>query len=269
MKRVALVGRIPVGECGGRYRDKAAAVVASIILVCKVLQLFLLRAIAERGHHGTPLCEFASNENKRENIKLAIAFVFLMAGLASAQTKQITIGSLQYAGTAVSIFDGVTVESAYNVNLDASKVAVDPIEFKNIEMIVLGGRAGSGPINTGPACGTDPESTVPCQLSFTSILGNPQTLPVCATLTNRPWPNNFTQNCVSIAAQLKSKTGGNFTIQLLDGETFCTYGVTNVYLTTPPNQLALSPNCSQDPGFCGAVSTPIVLRALPAKSCGL
>jgi hypothetical protein len=201
--------------------------------------------------------------------KLAIAFVFLMAGLASAQTKQITIGSLQYAGTAVSIFDGVTVESAYNVNLDASKVAVDPIAFKNIEMIVLGGRAGSGPVNTGPACGTDPESTVPCQLSFTSILGNPQTLPVCATLTNRPWPNNFTQDCVSIAAQLKSKTGGNFTIQLLDGETFCTYGVTNVYLTTPPNQLALSPNCSQDPGFCGAVSTPIVLRALPAKSCGL
>jgi hypothetical protein len=99
--------------------------------------------------------------------KLAIAFVFLMAGLASAQTKQITIGSLQYAGTAVSIFDGVTVESAYNVNLDASKVAVDPIAFKNIEMIVLGGRAGSGPVNTGPACGTDPESTVPCQMSFT------------------------------------------------------------------------------------------------------
>ena len=50
MKRVALVARIPVGECGGRYRDKAAAVVASIILVCKVRQLFLLRAIAERGH---------------------------------------------------------------------------------------------------------------------------------------------------------------------------------------------------------------------------
>ena len=88
--------------------------------------------------------------------KLAIAFVFLMAGLASAQTKQITIGSLEYAGTAVSIFDGVTVESAYNVNLDASKVAVDPIAFKNIEMIVLGGRAGSGPVNTGPACRTDP-----------------------------------------------------------------------------------------------------------------
>ena len=55
MKRVALVERIPVGECGRRYRDKAAAVVASIILVCKVPQLFLLRAIAERGHHGTPL----------------------------------------------------------------------------------------------------------------------------------------------------------------------------------------------------------------------
>jgi hypothetical protein len=69
MKRVALVERIPVGECGRRYRDKAAAVVASIILVCKVPQLFLLRAIAERGHHGTPLCEFASNENNRENIK--------------------------------------------------------------------------------------------------------------------------------------------------------------------------------------------------------
>ena len=92
--------------------------------------------------------------------KLAIAFVFLMAGLASAQTKQITIGSLQYEGTAVSIFDGVTVESAYNVNLDASKVTVDLIEFKNIEMIVLGGRAGSGPVNTGPAYGTDPESTL-------------------------------------------------------------------------------------------------------------
>ena len=53
-----------------------------------------------------------------------------MAGLASAQTKQITIDSLEYAGTAVSIFDGVTVESAYNVNLDASKVTVDLIEFK-------------------------------------------------------------------------------------------------------------------------------------------
>jgi hypothetical protein len=195
--------------------------------------------------------------------------VGLMTGMAYAQTKQITIGSLEYGGTAVSIFDGVTVESSYIVNLDASKVAVDPIAFKNIEMIVLGGRAGSGPVNTGPACGTDPESTAPCQMSFTSILGNPQTLPVCATLTNRPWPNNFTQNCISIAAQLTSKTGGNFAIHLLDGETFCTYGVTNVYLTTPPNQLALSPNCSQEPGFCGAVSTPIVLRALPAKSCGL
>jgi len=121
-------------------------------------------------------CHFASSlqTGTIEKIsKLAIAFVFLMAGLASAQTKQITIGSLEYAGTAVSIFDGVTVESAYNVNLDASKVAVDPIAFKNIEMIVLGGRAGSGPVNTGPACRTDPESTVPCQMSFTAILWQP------------------------------------------------------------------------------------------------
>ena len=73
MKRVALVERIPVGECGGRYRDKAPAVVASIILVLQGTSTISTSRELQRGdirgHYGMPLCEFASNGNNRENIK--------------------------------------------------------------------------------------------------------------------------------------------------------------------------------------------------------
>jgi hypothetical protein len=77
---------------------------------------------------------------------------------------------------------------------------------------------------------------------------------------------DFTQTCISIAAQLVSLTGKNFSIALADGEQFCVHGINNTFLLAKQGQAGLDPRCDAQ-GFCKGASVPIILHASPAKSC--
>jgi len=186
---------------------------------------------------------------------------------AAPQTKSITIGSFEYLGSAIlTNSDGTTgVASSYELNLDASAVTVDPISFGNAIFVVKGSsrssqQGGFPIITTGPGCGKSdiPLPAPPCSLLFPGGV-----LPACARIgTNQ----TLVQNCVSVALQLVSTTGKNFSFQLLGGETFCTNGITNVFVLAGNNQTALDPQCDVN-NFCKGASVPVVLRALPIKNC--
>src|SRR5438445_664164 len=75
-----------------------------------------------------------------------------------------------------------------------------------------------------------------------------------------------TQTCISIALQLVSLTGKNFSFLLADGEQFCAFGIDNTFVLAKADQSALDPQCNAQ-GFCKGASAPIVLRAAPARSC--
>jgi len=189
------------------------------------------------------------------------------------QTKSITIGNFEYLGSAIRAnSNGTTgVVSSYKLNLDASAVTVDPISFGNVIFVVKGSslssqQGGFPIITTGPGCGQSgiPLPAPPCSLL---ALGGEEgfVLPACATIgTNQ----TLVQNCVSVALQLVSTTGKNFSFQLLDGETFCTNGITNIFVLAGNNQAALDPQCDVN-NFCKGASVPVVLRALPIQNCSL
>jgi len=205
----------------------------------------------------------------RTKALLAI-LVALAVPQAFTQTRSLNIGSLQYEDNQPwTLPDGKIIQaSAYGFNLDASAVAVDPITFNNVALFVKGSTARTkGPqfpvITTGPGCGT-PGITFPCSVTYFGGPGLP--LPACATLDAKT--NTYVDNCVVIALQLTSLTGKNFTIALLNGETFCAYGITNVYLTAKADQATVGPtSVPNDPGFWKPASTPIILEAAPARSC--
>jgi hypothetical protein len=179
-----------------------------------------------------------------------------------APTKYLQIGDLWYNGT-TTMPGGTTLESNYGLDMNAVKLTVAPIPFSNIQMFVLGGSAGTDqPVSTGPTCGTVERATAPpCQMEWSS---GPGGLPVCGTQVG----DTIVENCISIAIQLTSVTGKNFNIPLLNGQNFCAQGVTNVYLTTPNNELALDPGCNTVQEFCRyTVSAPIILREGAAGSC--
>src|SRR5207237_2322204 len=77
--------------------------------------------------------------------------------------------------------------------------------------------------------------------------------------------DNVTQTCISIALQLVSLTGKNFSFLLADGEQFCAFGINNTFVLAKADQSALDQQCNAQ-GFCKGVSAPIVLRAAPARS---
>ena len=191
--------------------------------------------------------------------------LFLLVGMSFAQTKSINIGSLQYQGTGPFVNPkGVTVQASdYQLNLDSSTTTVNPIAFSSVVMFIKGTQGDIGALTTGPGCGT-PGITYPCGIFF---FGGPGLFyPACATLNTRI--NVYRENCLSIALQLTSMStssspaGKNFTIPLLNGETFCAYGITNIYLTAKPDQTGLSPiPVPNEPGFWTPVSVPIVLQA--------
>jgi hypothetical protein len=171
--------------------------------------------------------------------------IVLMACTAFAQTKHFQIGTFEYQGN-----------GGYFVNLDASLVTKAPITFGSITFFVQGESQVSSPDpTTGPTCGTVIGAIAPpCRMGMNN-------LPLCTSSVG-------VEDCVSIAAQFVSTTGKNFIIPLLDGENFCAERITNVYLTTPANEVALNPLCEIDnPGFCKGVTVPIVLRAATASSC--
>jgi hypothetical protein len=191
--------------------------------------------------------------------------VLVAVSLATAQTQSITIGKLTYVGTAAEPNgEGVaSAVSSYELSLDTTGITMEPISFSNAILFVKGTKQGSGAITTGFDCGL-PSYQDLCDLGF---LGGATsagfTLAPCASLTKQ----NLTQNCISIAVQLVSLTAKNFSFALANGEQFCAFGINNIFLQSPSDQVALDPHCDAQ-GFCKGASVPIVLHAAPARSCG-
>ncbi|MGA9986973.1 MAG: hypothetical protein WA383_18325 [Terriglobales bacterium] len=184
---------------------------------------------------------------------------------ATAHTQSITIGKFTYVGTGPQTnSDGTVSEvSSYKVRLDTTNITIEPISFSNLILLVKGTEQGSGAITTGLGCGLPPYEA-PCDLRFE---GGPRSagfsLAPCAKLNKE---QELTQTCISIAVQLVSSTGKNFSFPLANGNKFCAYGISNVFLLAKPGQAALEPRCDAQ-GFCKGASVPIILHAAPAKSC--
>jgi hypothetical protein len=197
---------------------------------------------------------------------VAIA-ISLFVSQAPAQTRSITIGKLTYLGTGAQKNGDGTVSgvSSYEVHLDTTDITIEPISFSNVSLLVKGTEQGSGAITTGLGCGLPPYQA-PCDLRFE---GGPRSagfsLAPCAKLNKE---QELTQTCISIAVQLVSSTGKNFSFPLTNGNKFCAYGISNIFLLAKPGQAALEPRCDAQ-GFCKGASVPIILHSAPAKSCRL
>jgi hypothetical protein len=185
---------------------------------------------------------------------LAIA-IWLPVSQANAHTPSITSGEFKYVGT--STVSGV---SSYEIHLDTTNITIEPISFSNVILFVKGTKQGSGPITTGLGCGLPPFEA-PCDLRFEG--GPTFVLAPCAKLNKE---QELTQTCISIAVQLVSSTGKNFSFALANGNKFCAYGINSIFLLPKPGQAALEPRCDAQ-GFCKGASVPIILHAAPAKSC--
>ena len=195
--------------------------------------------------------------------RIALAGFFVLLALlpisrAAAQTRSITIGKLTYRGTGTNTSG--TVVSNYEILLDTTGVTEEPITFSNAILFVKGTslstqQGGFPQITTGPDCGQ--RSGPPCDLLFRG--GQGLRLARCAR-------QDLTQNCISIAAQLTSLTGKNFSFALANGEQFCAHGINNTFLLAKQGQSALDPACDAQ-GFCKGASVSIVLHAAPTRSC--
>jgi hypothetical protein len=178
---------------------------------------------------------------------------------AAAQTRSISIGTLKYVGTATN--DMGKPVSSYEILLDTSGVTETPITFSNLILFVKGGslstqQGGFPTITTGPGCGQG--GVAPCRLLFEG--GPGLVLPACGE-------KNQSQTCISIAAQLISLTGENFSFALANHSQFCAHGVSNTFLLAEQGKAALDPRCDAQ-GFCKGAPVPIVLHAAPASTCG-
>lgn len=184
---------------------------------------------------------------------------------AAAHTRSIAIGKFTYVGTGAQKNPDGTVSgvSSYEIHLDTTNITMEPISFSDVSLFVKGTKQGSGPITTGLGCGLPPFEA-PCDLRFE---GGPSSagfvLAPCAKMNKE---QEFTQTCISIAVQLVSSTGKNFSFALANGNKFCAYAINNVFLLSKPGGAALEPRCDAQ-GFCKGASVPIVLHAAPAKSC--
>jgi len=184
---------------------------------------------------------------------------------SAAHTRVVTIGKFTYVGTRTQTNgDGTVVGvSSYELRLDTTGITMEPISFSNVILLVKGTKQDSGAITTGLGCGLPPLQA-PCDLLFG---GGPSSagfiLAPCARLNKQ---QDFTQTCISIAVQLVSLTGKNFSFALANGKQFCTYGINNIFLLPKPDQAVLEPRCDEQ-GFCKGASVPVILRAAPARSC--
>jgi len=193
-----------------------------------------------------------------------LAIAPLLVSQATAHTRSITIGKLTYLGTVTQTNGDASVPvSSYELQLDTTGITMEPIPFSNASLFVKGTKQGSGAITTGLGCGQPPYQA-PCNLLF---LGGPSSagfvLAPCAKLNQE---QDWMQTCVSIALQLVSSTGKNFSFALANGKQFCAHGINNIFLLPKPGQAALEPRCDAQ-GFCKGASVPIILQAAPAKSC--
>ena len=197
---------------------------------------------------------------------LLILLALLAVSQATAETRSITIGKFTYVGTGTQTrSDGTVIQgvSSYELVFDTGGVTEEPIAFTNAILFVKGSRQGTQSsgfptITTGNGCGQN-DTFPPCDLIFE---GGPSSagfqLAPCAL------QDNVTETCISIALQLLSLTGKNFS--LADGEQFCAFGINNTFVLAKADQSALDPQCDAQ-GFCKGASAPIVLRAAPARSC--
>ncbi len=199
---------------------------------------------------------------------LSILLALLVVSQATAETKSITIGKFTYVGTGTQTrSDGTVIQgvSSYELVFDTGGVTEEPIPFSNAILFVKGSRQGTQSsgfptITTGNGCGQN-DTFPPCDLIFE---GGPSSagfrLAPCAL------QDNVTQTCISIALQLVSLTGKNFSFALADGEQFCAFGINNAFVLAKADQSALDPQCNAQ-GFCKGASAPIVLRAAPSRTC--
>jgi hypothetical protein len=200
---------------------------------------------------------------------LAVSPALAQAKSQAPQTKSITIGEFTYHGSIIRTFaDGsIGPFSDYRLALDASGITADPITFGNVIFRVKGSSSdtkhnGFPTISTWFGCVEGSGLDFACDLLITGANKTGFQLPACATISN----GVLIQNCVSIAVQLLSVTGNNFSFQLADGETFCAAGITNVFVEAKANQIALDGNCDIN-NFCPGESAPVVLHALPIQNC--
>jgi len=195
---------------------------------------------------------------------LAIA-IRLPVSQATAHTRSITIGKFTYVGTGTQTNGDGTVPgvSSYELRLDTTGITMEPISFSNVILFVKGTKQGSGAITTGLGCGRSPYQA-PCDLLF---VGGPSSagfiLAPCARLNKE---QDWAQTCISIAVQLVSLTGKDFSFALANGKQFCAHGINNIFLLPKPDRAALEPRCDAQ-GSCKGASVPIILHAAPARSC--
>ena len=202
----------------------------------------------------------------QKSCRAAIATIVLMAAMSFAQTKQIDIGKFTYVGTFTQQ-DGTTV-ALYDVLFATPNVTMDPLLFGNVTVIVKGSQqdtkhGGFPTVSTWYGCTEGSGLNFACDLLFTGGADFDKALATCATFNATK--NLFTQNCISIALGLTSLTGKNFSFTLANGETFCTSGITNIFLEAENDETALDPRCVVD--GCYGIAVPIKLHALPAKQC--
>lgn len=220
-----------------------------------------------RVYYGNVATRSGSVEKKFVFLACVAIAISLFVSQAPAQTRSITIGKLTYLGTGAQKNGDGTVSgvSSYEVHLDTTDITIEPISFSNVSLLVKGTEQGSGAITTGLGCGLPPYQA-PCDLRFE---GGPRSagfsLAPCAKLNKE---QELTQTCISIAVQLVSSTGKNFSFPLTNGNKFCAYGISNIFLLAKPGQAALEPRCDAQ-GFCKGASVPIILHSAPAKSCRL
>jgi len=196
---------------------------------------------------------------------LSILLALLAVSQATAQTRSITIGTFTYRGTGTQISDGMVIQgvSSYELVFDTAGVTAEPIPFSNAILFVKGSSQGTQSfgfptITTGNGCGQNP-TFPPCDLLFEGGPSSAFHLAPCAL------QDNVTQTCISIALQLVSLTGKNYSFLLADGEQFCAFGINNTFVLAE-HEAALDPQCNAQ-GFCKGASAPIVLRRAPARSC--
>src|SRR5947207_11557999 len=196
---------------------------------------------------------------------LAILLALLAVSQATAAARSITIGKFTYLGTGTQTrSDGTVIQgvSSYELVFDTGDVTAEPIPFSNAILFVKGSRQGTQSsgfptITTGNGCGQN-DSFPPCDFEGGPSSAGFQLAP-CAL------QDNVTQTCISIALQLVSLTGKNFSFLLADGEQFCAFGINNTFVLAN-HEAALDPQCDAQ-GFCKGASAPIVLRRAPARSC--
>jgi hypothetical protein len=221
--------------------------------------------LSESTHHQLQAC----TRWRQAQLGVGVVAILLVLFAISAQAQtSITIGYYAYDGV---FWKNNQVNSYYEFELDTRGITKEPIKFHNIMINIKGAISGTYPefpyITTGEKCGLEKfpqgnqEMTLvktggqfnPCDILFTPIPKGFQ----CATTTDQGI--TWKQNCISIALQIVAPGAKDFTVELVDGTTFCAPGITNIFLEAQPDIRMLDPGCSGI--WCKGIKVPIVLNA--------